>query len=199
MEASSSHILCTLKHSSLSHRCSISPMPSPLPFLSLASDLPKLSVVFAINAKLTVLVVEKHGEARLDFKPYHHWTLKAKKTKFVIMYGLTFFFAKFRPNNTYFVVLEIRVLFLMEDPNSLELNLDNNGIAATHLDRFHLVGKNLVDKILKKMVIIQIAKNSLSTIGSKIDGYRAEKTQSIRDEFSTGECIREKRYLNREL
>ncbi|KAM7505853.1 hypothetical protein LguiB_004757 [Lonicera macranthoides] len=80
-------------------------MPSPLPFLSLASDLPKLSVVFAINAKLTVLVVEKHGEARLDFKPYHHWTLKAKKTKFVIMYGLTFFFAKFGPNNTYFVVL----------------------------------------------------------------------------------------------
>lgn len=51
-------------------------------------------------------------------------------------------------------MLEIRVLFLMEDPNSLELNMDNNGIAATHLDRFHLVGKILADKILKKMGII---------------------------------------------
>lgn len=105
MAASSSDILCTLKHSSPSHRCSLSPPPSPLPFLSLAFHFPKLSVVFAINAKPMALEVEKHGEARIDLKPYHHWTLKAKKTKFVVMYGLTFFFVKFGPNSTYFVVL----------------------------------------------------------------------------------------------
>ncbi|KAM7507722.1 hypothetical protein LguiA_018175 [Lonicera macranthoides] len=36
--------------------------------------------------------------------PYHHWTLKANKTGFVVMYGLTFFFANFGPNATTFVL-----------------------------------------------------------------------------------------------
>ncbi|XP_073269810.1 inorganic phosphate transporter 1-4-like [Primulina huaijiensis] len=34
--------------------------------------------------------------------PYHHWTLN--KTGFLMMYGLTFFFANFGPNSTTFIV-----------------------------------------------------------------------------------------------
>lgn len=36
--------------------------------------------------------------------PYHHWTLKANRIGFVVMYSLTFFFANFGPNATTFVV-----------------------------------------------------------------------------------------------
>ncbi|EOY16232.1 PREDICTED: inorganic phosphate transporter 1-4 [Theobroma cacao] len=36
--------------------------------------------------------------------PYHHWTLKENNIGFVVMYGLTFFFANFGPNSTTFVV-----------------------------------------------------------------------------------------------
>ncbi|KAK9271448.1 hypothetical protein L1049_027039 [Liquidambar formosana] len=36
--------------------------------------------------------------------PYHHWTLKQNNIGFVVMYGLTFFFANFGPNSTTFVV-----------------------------------------------------------------------------------------------
>ncbi|XP_030513415.1 probable inorganic phosphate transporter 1-3 [Rhodamnia argentea] len=36
--------------------------------------------------------------------PYHHWTLKANHTGFLIMYSFTFFFANFGPNATTFVV-----------------------------------------------------------------------------------------------
>ncbi|XP_030549464.1 inorganic phosphate transporter 1-4-like [Rhodamnia argentea] len=36
--------------------------------------------------------------------PYHHWTLKENHIGFVVMYGLTFFFANFGPNSTTFVV-----------------------------------------------------------------------------------------------
>ncbi|KAL6989900.1 Inorganic phosphate transporter 1-4 [Sarracenia purpurea var. burkii] len=36
--------------------------------------------------------------------PYHHWTLKAHRIEFVVMYSLTFFFANFGPNTTTFVV-----------------------------------------------------------------------------------------------
>ncbi|XP_074282256.1 putative inorganic phosphate transporter 1-4 [Silene latifolia] len=36
--------------------------------------------------------------------PYHHWTTKGNQAGFVIMYGLTFFFANFGPNATTFVV-----------------------------------------------------------------------------------------------
>ncbi|XP_030451101.2 inorganic phosphate transporter 1-4-like [Syzygium oleosum] len=36
--------------------------------------------------------------------PYHHWTLKENRIGFVVMYGLTFFFANFGPNSTTFVV-----------------------------------------------------------------------------------------------
>ena len=70
MAASSSNLLSTSKPSSLSHRCSLSRLPSPLPSSSPAANLPKLSVVFAINAKPTVLVAEKLGEGGLDLKPY---------------------------------------------------------------------------------------------------------------------------------
>ncbi|KAJ4826797.1 hypothetical protein Tsubulata_036574 [Turnera subulata] len=36
--------------------------------------------------------------------PYHHWTLKARRIGFLVMYSLTFFFANFGPNATTFVV-----------------------------------------------------------------------------------------------
>ncbi|KAM7253365.1 hypothetical protein ACFE04_025983 [Oxalis oulophora] len=36
--------------------------------------------------------------------PYHHWTLKQNNIGFVVMYGLTFFFANFGPNSTTFIV-----------------------------------------------------------------------------------------------
>nr|XP_009397891.1 PREDICTED: probable inorganic phosphate transporter 1-8 [Musa acuminata subsp. malaccensis] len=36
--------------------------------------------------------------------PYHHWTTKGNHIGFVIMYGLTFFFANFGPNSTTFIV-----------------------------------------------------------------------------------------------
>ncbi|KAJ4846035.1 putative inorganic phosphate transporter 1-5 [Turnera subulata] len=36
--------------------------------------------------------------------PYHHWTLKAHRIGFLVMYSLTFFFANFGPNATTFVV-----------------------------------------------------------------------------------------------
>lgn len=36
--------------------------------------------------------------------PYHHWTLKQNNVGFIVMYGLTFFFANFGPNSTTFVV-----------------------------------------------------------------------------------------------
>ncbi|KAJ4847965.1 hypothetical protein Tsubulata_041209 [Turnera subulata] len=36
--------------------------------------------------------------------PYHHWTLKARRVGFLVMYSLTFFFANFGPNATTFVV-----------------------------------------------------------------------------------------------
>ncbi|KAK4800581.1 hypothetical protein SAY86_021068 [Trapa natans] len=36
--------------------------------------------------------------------PYNHWTLKANRIGFVVMYSLTFFFANFGPNATTFVV-----------------------------------------------------------------------------------------------
>ncbi|KAG8370408.1 hypothetical protein BUALT_Bualt14G0113800 [Buddleja alternifolia] len=36
--------------------------------------------------------------------PYNHWTEKANRIGFVVMYGLTFFFANFGPNATTFVV-----------------------------------------------------------------------------------------------
>ncbi|CAI0378653.1 unnamed protein product [Linum tenue] len=36
--------------------------------------------------------------------PYHHWTLKANRIGFLVMYSLTFFFANFGPNATTFVV-----------------------------------------------------------------------------------------------
>ncbi|KAJ4777636.1 phosphate transporter 1 [Rhynchospora pubera] len=36
--------------------------------------------------------------------PYHHWTLPHNHTGFVVMYGLTFFFANFGPNSTTFIV-----------------------------------------------------------------------------------------------
>ncbi|XP_048503082.2 LOW QUALITY PROTEIN: low affinity inorganic phosphate transporter 2-like [Beta vulgaris subsp. vulgaris] len=36
--------------------------------------------------------------------PYHHWQQKGNRIGFIIMYGLTFFFANFGPNATTFVV-----------------------------------------------------------------------------------------------
>ncbi|KAL8140009.1 hypothetical protein V2J09_006030 [Rumex salicifolius] len=36
--------------------------------------------------------------------PYHHWTMPGNHIGFIIMYGLTFFFANFGPNATTFVV-----------------------------------------------------------------------------------------------
>ncbi|WOK98977.1 hypothetical protein Cni_G07689 [Canna indica] len=36
--------------------------------------------------------------------PYHHWTTAGNHIGFVIMYGLTFFFANFGPNSTTFIV-----------------------------------------------------------------------------------------------
>nr|BAE79506.1 phosphate transporter [Egeria densa] len=36
--------------------------------------------------------------------PYHHWTMRENRIGFVVMYGLTFFFANFGPNCTTFVV-----------------------------------------------------------------------------------------------
>ncbi|KAM7511186.1 hypothetical protein LguiB_010061 [Lonicera macranthoides] len=48
---------------------------------------------------------------------------------------------------------------------SRELVLEDNAKAAFQIDRFHLVGKILSDKILKKTGIIQIAKSSWSTRG----------------------------------
>ncbi|KAG6776070.1 hypothetical protein POTOM_019573 [Populus tomentosa] len=36
--------------------------------------------------------------------PYHHWTLKENNIGFVVIYGLTFFFANFGPNSTTFIV-----------------------------------------------------------------------------------------------
>ncbi|XP_078178144.1 putative inorganic phosphate transporter 1-12 [Carex rostrata] len=36
--------------------------------------------------------------------PYHHWTEPGNHVGFVVMYGLTFFFANFGPNSTTFVV-----------------------------------------------------------------------------------------------
>ncbi|MQL74475.1 hypothetical protein Taro_006840 [Colocasia esculenta] len=36
--------------------------------------------------------------------PYHHWTQPAHRIGFVVMYGLTFFFANFGPNSTTFIV-----------------------------------------------------------------------------------------------
>ncbi|XP_062086822.1 low affinity inorganic phosphate transporter 1-like [Humulus lupulus] len=36
--------------------------------------------------------------------PYHHWTAAGNHTGFVVMYGLTFFFANFGPNATTFIV-----------------------------------------------------------------------------------------------
>ncbi|KAJ6307023.1 hypothetical protein OIU78_022174 [Salix suchowensis] len=34
--------------------------------------------------------------------PYHHWTLKENNIGFIVIYGLTFFFANFGPNSTTF-------------------------------------------------------------------------------------------------
>ncbi|MQM20140.1 hypothetical protein Taro_053156 [Colocasia esculenta] len=36
--------------------------------------------------------------------PYHHWTQPSHRIGFVVMYGLTFFFANFGPNSTTFIV-----------------------------------------------------------------------------------------------
>ncbi|KAF3328225.1 inorganic phosphate transporter 1-2-like protein [Carex littledalei] len=36
--------------------------------------------------------------------PYHHWTSPGHHTGFVVMYGLTFFFANFGPNTTTFII-----------------------------------------------------------------------------------------------
>ncbi|KAF0889935.1 hypothetical protein E2562_034333 [Oryza meyeriana var. granulata] len=36
--------------------------------------------------------------------PYEHWTKPAHHTGFVVLYGLTFFFANFGPNSTTFIV-----------------------------------------------------------------------------------------------
>jgi PHS family inorganic phosphate transporter-like MFS transporter len=36
--------------------------------------------------------------------PYHHWTTPGNHVGFVVMYGLTFFFANFGPNATTFIV-----------------------------------------------------------------------------------------------
>ncbi|ONK72331.1 uncharacterized protein A4U43_C04F18230 [Asparagus officinalis] len=36
--------------------------------------------------------------------PYHHWTTKGHHIGFIVMYGLTFFFANFGPNSTTFIV-----------------------------------------------------------------------------------------------
>jgi len=36
--------------------------------------------------------------------PYEHWTQPAHHTGFVVLYGLTFFFANFGPNSTTFIV-----------------------------------------------------------------------------------------------
>lgn len=36
--------------------------------------------------------------------PYHHWTMPGNHVGFVVMYGLTFFFANFGPNATTFIV-----------------------------------------------------------------------------------------------
>ncbi|KAF9682603.1 hypothetical protein SADUNF_Sadunf05G0126100 [Salix dunnii] len=36
--------------------------------------------------------------------PYHHWTLKENNIGFIVIYGLTFFFANFGPNSTTFIV-----------------------------------------------------------------------------------------------
>lgn len=36
--------------------------------------------------------------------PYHHWSLEKNRIGFIVMYGLTFFFANFGPNSTTFVV-----------------------------------------------------------------------------------------------
>ncbi|KAK6929787.1 Major facilitator, sugar transporter-like [Dillenia turbinata] len=36
--------------------------------------------------------------------PYHHWTLKANRIGFLVMYSFTFFFSNFGPNATTFVV-----------------------------------------------------------------------------------------------
>ncbi|XP_073009332.1 probable inorganic phosphate transporter 1-3 [Typha latifolia] len=36
--------------------------------------------------------------------PYHHWTTPGNHVGFVVMYGLTFFFANFGPNSTTFIV-----------------------------------------------------------------------------------------------
>ncbi|XP_020595526.1 inorganic phosphate transporter 1-4-like [Phalaenopsis equestris] len=36
--------------------------------------------------------------------PYHHWTTPGNHIGFVVMYGLTFFFANFGPNSTTFIV-----------------------------------------------------------------------------------------------
>ncbi|MQM00144.1 hypothetical protein Taro_032873 [Colocasia esculenta] len=36
--------------------------------------------------------------------PYHHWTQPSNRIGFVVMYGLTFFFANFGPNSTTFIV-----------------------------------------------------------------------------------------------
>ena len=36
--------------------------------------------------------------------PYNHWTLAGNHAAFVVMYGLTFFFANFGPNSTTFIV-----------------------------------------------------------------------------------------------
>ncbi|EYU19408.1 hypothetical protein MIMGU_mgv1a020654mg [Erythranthe guttata] len=64
----------------------------------------------------TVLVIDRIGRFTIQIMafffitvfmlalaiPYHHWTLN--KTEFLIMYGLTFFFANFGPNSTTFIV-----------------------------------------------------------------------------------------------
>jgi PHS family inorganic phosphate transporter-like MFS transporter len=36
--------------------------------------------------------------------PYHHWTTPGNHIGFVVLYGLTFFFANFGPNSTTFIV-----------------------------------------------------------------------------------------------
>jgi PHS family inorganic phosphate transporter-like MFS transporter len=36
--------------------------------------------------------------------PYHHWTAPGNHVGFVVLYGLTFFFANFGPNSTTFIV-----------------------------------------------------------------------------------------------
>ncbi|KAI3445512.1 hypothetical protein Pfo_002177 [Paulownia fortunei] len=65
---------------------------------------------------VTVLLIDKIGRFLIQILgflfmtvfmfalaiPYHHWTLN--KTGFLIMYGLTFFFANFGPNSTTFIV-----------------------------------------------------------------------------------------------